>query len=306
MYIKKNLNTSSLVIISMLLLSACTTPHYDGKINEATAARLTRTSSTYNELKKLPKPSGKILISVYNFRDQSGQYKQQTGVSSFSTAITQGSTSILLQALKDSGWFTPVEREGLQNLLTERKIIRAAIKNQDQQNSFILQPLKFSSILLEGGITGYDSNIQTGGSGAKYLGVGGDEQYRVDQVTVHLRAIDVRTGHILNSVSTTKTILSKEVRAGVYSFVSFKRLLELETGMTTNEPAVLCVTEAIEKSVLSLIIEGILDKHWSLERPTDIRAETIKTYLEEKNNRHLNFEKISQLKNKDIDNFDEE
>ncbi|MCK5335332.1 MAG: hypothetical protein KAQ67_04185 [Gammaproteobacteria bacterium] len=283
----------------MAFLSACTTPLYDGKISEPTTARLARTSSTFQDLKALPKPGGKILVSVYNFRDQSGQYKQQTSVSSFSTAVTQGSTSILLQALKDSGWFTPVEREGLQNLLTERKIIRAALKNQSQENTFVLQPLKFSTILLEGGITGYDSNMQTGGFGAKYFGVGADEQYRVDQVTVHLRAIDVRTGQILNSVSTTKTMLSTEVRAGVFRFVSFKRLLELETGMTTNEPGVLCITEAIEKSVLSLIIEGILDKHWALQSPSDLSADIIKSYLEEKNNRHFNFEEFAQIKNKD-------
>ena len=31
----------------------------------------------------------------------------------------------IVKALKDSGWFVPVERENLQNLLTERKIVRA-------------------------------------------------------------------------------------------------------------------------------------------------------------------------------------
>ncbi|MCK5604147.1 curli production assembly/transport protein CsgG [Candidatus Pacearchaeota archaeon] len=304
MYNKKFYKTNCLLILCLAFLTACTISLPDNNISEVSAARLTKTSSAFEDLKGLPKPSGKILVSVYNFRDQSGQYKQLPSVSSFSTAVTQGSTSILLQALKESGWFTPVEREGLQNLLTERKIIRAALKNQGQENTFILQPLKFSNILLEGGITGYDSNMQTGGYGAKYFGIGGNEQYRVDQVTVHLRAIDVRSGQILNSVSTTKTILSTEIRTGVYNFVSFKRLLELEEGITTNEPGVLCVTEAIEKSVLSLIIEGILDKHWALQSPSDINADVIKTYLKEKNNRHLNFEEMAQLNNKT--NEDEE
>ncbi len=36
---------------------------------------------------------------------------------------------MLVTALKDSRWFIPLERQGLQNLLNERKIIRAAQEN---------------------------------------------------------------------------------------------------------------------------------------------------------------------------------
>ena len=72
----------------------------------------------------LPEPKGKVAVAVYGFRDQTGQYKPSPD-SSFSTAVTQGASSILVRALKLSGWFTPVERENLQNLLTERKIVRA-------------------------------------------------------------------------------------------------------------------------------------------------------------------------------------
>ena len=39
--------------------------------------------------------------------------------------MTQGAAAILVTALQDSGWVVPVERENLQNLLTERKIVRA-------------------------------------------------------------------------------------------------------------------------------------------------------------------------------------
>ena len=61
---------------------------------------------------------------MYGFRDQTGQYKSAPD-SSFSTAVTQGGAALLIKALKDSGWFVPVERENLQDLLTERKIVRA-------------------------------------------------------------------------------------------------------------------------------------------------------------------------------------
>ena len=62
----------------------------------------------------------RIPVSVR--RDQTGQYKPQANVSSFSTAVTQGATSMLTQMLLESGWFLPMERENLQNPLTERKI----------------------------------------------------------------------------------------------------------------------------------------------------------------------------------------
>lgn len=292
-----------IITISLSSIQACTTPHYNEALEEPLSAQLTRTTSSHDDLINLPTPSGKIPVSVYSFRDQTGQYKQQTGVSSFSTAVTQGATSILLQALKDSKWFKPMEREGLQNLLTERKIIRATIKKNDPQQQDI-PPLKFSNILLEGGITGYDSNIQTGGLGAKYFGIGIDSKYRVDQVTVHIRAINILSGEILSTVSATKSILSREVHAGVFRFVSFKRLFESEGGVTTNEPAVLCVTGAIEKAVSALVIEGILNNHWSANIINFKKHKSVKSYLEQKKDRQLTFTELSTL-NEALDNDNE-
>jgi curli production assembly/transport component CsgG len=280
---------------SILLLQACTTAHYNNTFEQPLSAQLTRITSSHIDLINLPIPSGKIPVSVYSFRDQTGQYKQPTGVSSFSTAVTQGATSILIQALKDSKWFAPMEREGLQNLLTERKIIRATLKNNKNNPQPDIPPLKFSNILLEGGITGYDSNIQTGGIGVKYFGIGADTKYRVDQVTVHMRAIDILTGEILSTISTTKSILSREVHTGIFRFVSFKRLFETESGLTTNEPAVLCVTGAIEKAVTGLVIEGILNNHWSTNNISFNNHPSVKSYLQQKKVRQLTIVELTKL-----------
>lgn len=243
------------------------------------AATLAPSTENRRDLLRLPQPLGKIKVAVYNFRDQTGQYKPLPGVSSFSTAVSQGGASILTQALKDSGWFIPVEREGLQNLLTERKIVRAYLEKQGLNPEKELPALEMASVLIEGGIIGYDTNVVTGGLGAKYFGIGGDLQYRVDQVTVSLRAIDINSGRILKTVSTTKTVLSRELTAGVFRFVSFKRLLEAEAGVTTNEPVFMAVTSAIEKGVASLVIEGVLDKLWALQNPADISLPVIREYF---------------------------
>ena len=122
-----------IILLSLLsLLSACSNIGYLIPPEQTMAIKV-EPSITFKELKALPKPRGAITVSVYAFRDQTGQYKPQANVSSFSTAVTQGATSILMQALSDSDWFLPVEREGLQNILTERKITRAAAKNNNKK-----------------------------------------------------------------------------------------------------------------------------------------------------------------------------
>src|SRR5690606_33357926 len=111
-------------------------------------------------------------------------------------------------------------------------------------------------------IIAYDTNVRSGGEGARYLGIGVSREYRVDQVTVNLRAVDVRTGQVLANVMTSNTIYSVGRSAGVFKFIVFKQLLEAEVGYTTNEPAQLCVLSAIESAVGHLLAQGIERRLW--------------------------------------------
>ena len=77
-------------------------------------------------------------------------------------------------------------------------------------------------------------------------------------------------------------MLSQLIDVGFFRYVSFKRLLEAETGYSYNEPPEMCVTEAIEKAVESLVIEGLKDGLWELKNRTDINASVIKEYEKEK------------------------
>ncbi|MBN2092782.1 curli production assembly/transport component CsgG [candidate division KSB1 bacterium] len=248
-------------------------------------AQLGEPTEINSYLRSLPVPKEKIVIAVYKFRDQTGQYKASSTGVTWSTAVTQGATSMLLKALEDSDWFISLEREGLSNLLNERKIIRSTRENysgSNVNNLPTLPPLLYAGITLEGGIISYETNVITGGFGAKYFGVGGSAQYRRDEVTIYLRAVSTQTGRILKTVYTTKSILSQLVDVGLYKYVKFKRLLEVETGYSSNEPPQLCVLEAIEKAVYGLIIEGIVDKLWELKNPDDVNSPIIKAYLKEK------------------------
>ncbi|BBN82364.1 transporter [Pseudoalteromonas sp. A25] len=252
---------SYFISLLVIVLSGCS--HITNTLPpDISQAQTLEHTLTYKELKSLPKPMGSIPVSVYSFRDQTGQYKPIANVSSFSTAVTQGASAILVQALSETDWFVPVEREGLQNILTERKIIRAALDNSDNE-SHALPPLKTAKIILEGGIISYDSNTKTGGLGAEYFGIGVSELYREDIISIYMRAVDVRTGVVLTSVATTKTVLSFEMRAGFFRYVSYKRLAEAEGGYSNNEPMHICVKQAIEKALIDLINSGIDKGLWS-------------------------------------------
>ncbi|HLV16834.1 MAG TPA: CsgG/HfaB family protein [Pseudomonas sp.] len=268
---------TTLMAAGIITLSGCASVVTSYDHLEGAPATLTPRTGTYNELTSLPRPSSPILAAVYDFRDQTGQYRPQPA-STFSTAVTQGGAAMLSSALADSGWFVPLEREGLQNLLTERRIIRANLERMGRENE--LSSLNAARVLLEGGIIAYDSNMKTGGAGAEYFGIGASGQYQVDQVTINLRAVDIATGEVLGNVTTSKTIYSHELRAGVYRFVSFRRLLEAEAGYTHNEPVQMAVMSAIESAVVHLITQGVDRGLWNLADPSQVDNEVFVAYRE--------------------------
>src|SRR5690606_3201581 len=218
------LYTSCLAVI--LFASCKSILHQPMKKSEA---RLGEETPLYSELTSLPKPTDPIVAAVYKFRDNTGQYKPSENGASWSTAVTQGATAILIRALEESKWFMPIERENLSNLLNERKIIRSS-RAQYQDNPAPLPPLLFAGVVLEGGIVSYQSNVVTGGAGLRYFGASASGQYREDKVNIYLRAVSTSNGKILKTVYTSKTILSQMVDVGLFRFVKFEKLLEFETG----------------------------------------------------------------------------
>lgn len=233
---------------------------------QAPAARINEVTPMLATLESLPPPVEPVVVAVYKFRDQTGQYRPSENGSSFSTAVTQGATSILIKALDDSGYFSPIERENVSNLLNERKIIRSTRTQYGDPNatseSQLLPPLLYAGILIEGGIVSYDANVLTGGVGARYFGAGANARYRQDRITIYLRAVSTSNGRVLKTVNTSRTILSQALDGGIFRFVKFQRLLEAETGYTYNEPGEIAVREAIEKAVQVLVLEGLVDGLW--------------------------------------------
>ncbi len=264
----KTINIWIVLFLGVFILTGCST-----KIQpfRSTKAELPVKSQIIDELRNLPPPTEKIIIAVYKYRDQTGQYKSSSSGVTYSTAVTQGATAMLVKALQDAGagkWFKVLERESLSNLINERKIIHNTRKKylaRGAKNAPMLPPLLYAPIILDGGIISYETNLITGGLGARYLGIGGSTEYQRDSVTTYLRAISVKNGEILSSVNTSKSIFSVKMDVGVFKFIAFKQLLEVETGFSSNEPPQMAVLEAIEKSVYDLIVEGAINGLWKFK-----------------------------------------
>ena len=221
------------------------------------------------ELKKVKAPERQAVVAVYDFPDLTGQRKDKDNVASFSTAVTQGSTALLIDALKNAGngnWFKVVERNRIDDLAKERQIVRQTREEYLGKDANKLEPMLFAGIVLQGGIIGYDSNLHTGGIGARYLGIGADTQYRKDQVIVSLRAVSTNTGEVLMNVQVSKTVLSVSRDLSLFRFVDVgTKLVEAESGMTQNEANTIAVKTAIEQAVIELIKQGIERGYWKYQ-----------------------------------------
>ena len=226
----------------------------------------------YKELLNLPPAESMPVVAVYSFLDKTGQRKDVGSGQSFSTAVSQGGVELLIDALKTAGggtWFRVVERQGIDHLVRERQIIRsgrdeaAKALGIEPQN---LGPMLFAGMIIEGGIIGYDTNVKTGGRGARLLGIGKSKRYQQDVVTVSVRAVSVLTGEVLLNVQAKKTILSYGGSGDVFKFVdNDTTLLEYEDGVGNNESVTYAVRTAIEAAVLELVYQGHDRGFWTIE-----------------------------------------
>lgn len=91
---------------------------------------------------------------------------------------------------------------------------------------------------------------------------------------MNLRAVDVRTGRVLISVTTSKTISSHEIGLGAFRFIDYKELLEVELGYSNNEPVNIAIMSAIDSAVIHLIVEGMERGMWS-SREKDAMAHPV-------------------------------
>ena len=256
----------SVFLLSLLLVGCAGKAKFD--VRTQTVA--------YKDLSNIESPKGEpIIIAVYDFLDMTGQKKPGGSFASMSTAVTQGSYQILIKALSDAGegkWFRVVERSSLPSLLQERKLIRSTRQQVNGEGAEPLPPLLFAGAYITGGIVGYDSDIKSGGFGARVLGIQANKQYRQDIVTIIIRLVNVQTGEVVLSTTVEKTIFSTSTGSDIFKYFDTDTMLvEVEAGYARNEPVTFAVRKAIEKGVVDVINLGVDKGLWEF----DIKEVTI-------------------------------
>jgi len=267
------LKTLSIILLSFILVGCAGKAKFDVRTQQV----------SYKDLSTIKAPKGDpIIIAVYDFLDMTGQKKPGGSFASMSTAVTQGSYQILIKSLQDAGngkWFRVVERSSLASLLQERKLIRTTRQLSEGENAEPLPALLFAGAYITGGIVGYDSDIKSGGFGARVLGIQASKQYRQDIVTIILRLVNVQTGEVVMTTTVEKTIFSTSTNADVFKYFDADTMLvEIEAGYAKNEPVTFAVRKAIEKGVVDLIHLGAKKELWEFDIE-EIKIPEIKDYM---------------------------
>lgn len=222
------------------------------------------------DLYNLPAPVRSPTVAIYRFGDLTGQKKQNAaGGTSFSSAVTQAPDVYLTRALLRAArgrFFTVIDRTILDDLTKERQLIRQTRQSYDGEDATKLPALKFAGLLVTGGIVGYDHSSDSGGSGARYLGIGAMRQFSRDTVTINIRLISVATGEVVLEVISSKTILSTNMSGDVFRFIEQgTSLVEIESGLARNESVSIATQRAIETGVLELINRGSASGFWTFK-----------------------------------------
>ena len=291
----------AIILLSTLLVGCSTTKTFDIKTQKV----------AYKDLTNVKAPDGEpIIIAVYDFVDMTGQKKPGGNFASMSSAVTQGSYQLLIKALQDAGdgkWFRVVERSSLASLLQERKLIRTTRQMASGENAEPLPALLFAGAYITGGVVGYDSDIKSGGAGARVLGIQANKQYREDIVTIILRLVNVQTGEVVISTTVEKTIVSTSTGGDVFKYFDADTMLvEIEAGYAKNEPVTFAVRKAIEKGVVDLIHLGAQKELWKFSVDEVAEVPQIKDYVDIGNDVHNGIEIKETLEQKINKNKEEQ
>lgn len=269
-----------LVCLWVILLSSCAVIEESGDLVLTKKIQPTTTLNLQSEeLRNLPPAHIRPTIAIYpnSFRDLTGQRRSNSTFALFSTAVTQAPEAFLIRAFKhtaDGKFFRVVERVGLDDLVKERQLIRST--RQEFEDDDKMKPLLFAGLLVQGGVISYEANLKSGGSGARYLGIGTSKQFREDTVTISLRLVSVATGEVLMETLVSKSILSTSVSQDVFRFIEAgTELVEIEGGIAENESVSIALQKAVENGVLNIINIGIDRGYWKYEQTKIIKPDCI-------------------------------
>ena len=190
-------------------------------------------------------------IAVGEVADYTGRLDGLNG-----TVAPQGAALMVMSAISKAGF-----------PLAERLDLRIARQELDYANSKLLGPdgkptdayrriysgsIAEADMIVLGGITELDFNIQSDVAEISIGPVGGGARSYVMSVGVDLRLIDARSLRVIKVISLQKQIRGRELRAGIFEFIG-NTTLDLGVGRRRQEPVHGAIRAIIEKAVIDLI-----------------------------------------------------
>lgn len=273
--------------LSLLSLSACMTNSlYNG--NTPSTPVVGSLSSTSVALAQLPPPPRRISVSVYDFPDLTGQRRPTAAgaVSELSTAVSQGSSSIVIEALRMTGggtWFDVLDRTRDADQVRERTILAAATSGPGMRDPNRpdggITPLPSAEYILNGGVMAFERSVVTNNTSGSFLGIGGSKAVVRNFVSVTLRLVRADTAEVVESVTAYRSIDNSSegvasrsrLVSGIYpdsllmKYPSPSDYFEGDLSRTRAEMVQIATREAIEAGLYELIGNAARGGLW--ERP---------------------------------------
>ncbi len=210
-------------------------------------------------LKSLPHPRQKIPVAIYDLNDRTGQYLEMDDYSSHSTAISQGATDMLINALLNSEQYIIADRSILNQFMTEQDLKRKKQIGFNSQKPFQLNQLRESKYIITGSITEYGI-MDTGGTKLKVDGKGFNTEGVIAYAALDLRIVNSFTNEVEYTIALKDGIKGEKKGLDVFSFLGDDYMVDLETGTGWQEPINLVVRRLIEAAVYDMSVNFFADE----------------------------------------------
>ena len=286
--------------LALLGLSACShlQPVSDLPAHVAIVGSLAKTSPA---LARLPPAPRQITVAVYDFPDLTGQRKPTPPgavVSELSTAVTQGASSIMIEALQAAGngtYFSVVDRTRDADQVRERSVIadstgspsnkpdkKADGKAGSSAANANIRRLRPAEYIVNGGLVAFERSVLISNSSLAVVGIGGVKSVIRNYVSVTMRLVRADTAEVVASVTAYRSIdtdtagISSRSRAanGLFpeslltKYPSPSDYVEADFSGTRNEMTQIAIREAIEAGLIELIDRGNQMALW--QRPPQL------------------------------------
>lgn len=194
-------------------------------------------------LASLPEPEEKPTVAVFSIEDKTGQLKDVN-----SQVVTQGAEDMLITALKRSRQFNVLERiDG--NFETELELQEGNLLAADTGPE--MGEMTGADYIIEGAVTEYQVDFETGGLGLTVAGLGGYTQYAKASTAIDLRVVDTTSGEVVWSRSLRDEIKGEKSGLQAFAFMG-DNITELETGSGAQQIINLVVRSLLEEAVFML------------------------------------------------------